>query len=204
MSNSFEDSATQIAYNSIHDFFDACNLDHALKYANGVLESAVGYKIWGKEAPSSLLFYMENFNSLCAAAFSIHYNYSKRTEVLIDLPEDGVPDVSLTQNFMNEKYMSSVWSNFPRHLTETQYHDPYKAIKKFCSYMAEPEWKNYLKDVTEYALSKDSLDELFHPYNLLTVRLRIMQLIEACHLIDIRTNVKKAKFKKNKKRKQTK
>ena len=144
---------------------------------------------------------MENFNSLYTAAFSIHYNYSKRTGAIIVPPKDGVPDISVTQNFMHEKfYLGSVWSNFSRHLTAAQYHDPYKAIKKFCTYMAEPEWKNYLKDVTEYALSKDSLDEVFHPYNILTVRLRITQLIEACHLIDIRTNRKKAKTKKGKKK----
>jgi hypothetical protein len=157
----------------------------------------------GKKPPSSLLFYMENFRSLYTAAFSIHYNYSKRTEAVIDPAEDGIPDISLTQNFMNEKYLSSVWSNFPRHLTPLQYHDPYKAIKKFCTYMAEPEWEKYLKDVTEFALSKDSLDEVYHPFNILNVRLRMMQLIEACHLIDIRTNRKKAKTKQNKKKKQT-
>ncbi len=201
MQNSFEDSPTLIAYNSIHNFFDVCNLDHALKYTDGILEAPIGYKIWRKEAPSSLLFYMENFNSLCAAAFSIHYNYSKRTEALIVPLKDGVPDISVTQNFMNEKfYLGSVWSNFPRNLSAAQYHDPYKAIKKYCTYMAEPEWKNYLKDVTEYALSKDSLDEVFHPYNILTVHMRMMQLIEACHLVDIRTNRKKAKTKKGKKK----
>jgi len=205
MSESFEDSSTQIAYNSIHNFFDVCNVDHALKYTEGILEAAVGYKIWRKEAPSSLLFYMENFNSLCAAAFSIHYNYSKRTEAVIVPPKDGVPDFSITRNFMYERfYLGSVWSNFPRHLTAAQYHDPYKAIKKFCTYIAEPEWKNYLKDVTEYALSKDSLDEVFHPYNILTVCMRMMQLIEACHLVDIRTYRKKEKSKSKKKKKQIK
>ena len=204
MSKSFEDSATQIAYNSIHNFFDACNLDHALKYTEGILKAAVGHKIWRKEAPSSLLFYMENFTSLYKAAFSIHYNYSKRTEAVIDPPEDGVPDVSVTQNFMNEwMYQSSVWSKFPRHLSEHQYHDPYKAIKTFCSYMAEQQWSNYLKDVTEYALSKDTIEEVYHPYNILTVRLRMMQLIEACHLIEIRTNRKKIKSQKSEKKEKT-
>ena len=202
MSKPYEDNAIEISYNSIHNFFDVCNLEHALKYTEGILKAAIGYRIWRKEAPSSLLFYMENFTSLYKAAFSIHYNYSKRTEAVIDPPENGVPDISVTQNFMNERmYQSSVWSKFPRHLSEQQYHDPYKAIKKFCSYMAEPQWSNYLKDITEYALSKDTIDEIYHPYNILTVRLRMMQLIEACHLIDIRTNRKKTKFQKSKKKK---
>jgi hypothetical protein len=204
MSNSFEDSATQIAYNRIHEFFDVCNVEHALNYVHSILEASVDYKIWRKEAPSSLLFFMENFTSLYTAAFSIHYNYSKRSGAVIDPPDNGVPDISITRDLMDERmYQSSVWSKFPRHLTEAQYHDPYKAIKKFCTYMAEPEWNSYLKDVTEFALSKDTLDEVYHRYNILTVRLRMMQLIEACHLIEIRTNRKRAKTK-NKKRKQSK
>lgn len=204
MLKSIEDSATQISYNSIHNFFDVCNIEHAIKYTEGILQAAIADKIWKKESPSSLLFYMENFRSLYVAAFAIHYNYSKRTEAVIVKPEDGVPDITVTQNFMNERfYLSSVWSKFPRHLTAAQYHDPYKAIKKFCTYMAEPEWNNYLKDITEFALSKDTLDEVYQAYNILTVRIRIMQLIEACHLIDIRTNRKKAKPKNTKKKKQT-
>ena len=205
MSKSFEDSTVQFAYNSIHNFFDVCNLDHALKYTEGILEAAISDKIWKKESPSSLLFYMENFRSLYGAAFTIHYNYSKRSEAVIVKPEDGVPDITVTQNFMDERfYLSSVWSKFPRNLTAAQYHDPYRAIKKFCTYMAEPEWNNYLKDVTEFALSKDTLDEVYNPQNILTVRLRMMQLVEACHLINIRTNRKKAKPKSKKKKKHTK
>ena len=145
---------------------------------------------------------MENFRSLCTAVFSIHYNYSKREEAVIIPPKDNVPDISNTQNFMDDRfYKSSVWSKFPRHLTAAQYHDPYRAIKKFCTYMTEPEWNNYLKDVTEFALSKDTLDETYHPYNILTVRLRMMQLIEACHLIEIRSNRKKSKSHSSKEKK---
>jgi hypothetical protein len=201
MTKPFEDNAIQLAYNSIHNFFDVCNIEHAVKYTDSILESAMEDKVWRKETPSSLLFYMENFKSLCSAVFLIHYNYSKRTEAVITETKDDVPDISITENFMNERYMSSVWNNFPRHLTVAQYYHPYKAIKKFCTYMAEPEWNNYLKDITEYALSKDTLDEIYHPYNILTVRLRMMQLIEACHLIEIRSNRKKSKPSKSKKSK---
>lgn len=204
MSKFLEDSAIQIAYNNIHNFFDVCGLEHAISYTDSILKAATNNKVWNKEVPSSLLFYIENFKSLCAAVFSIHYSYGKRKEAVLVEPEDGVPDISLTQNFINDSYKTNIWWEFPRHLTPGQYHDPYKGLKKFCTYMAEPEWNNYLKDVTEYALNKDTLDDLFHPYNILTVRLRMIQLIEACHLIDIRTNRKKEKAKNKKKKKQTK
>ena len=65
--------------------------------------------------------------------------------------------------------------------------------------MAHQEWINYLKDVIECALSKNTLDEVYHSYNIITVRVRIMKLIEACHLIEVRCNRKKSKSSKGKK-----
>lgn len=201
MPNSFENNAVQIAYNNIHNFFDVFGLEHSISCTDSILKAATSKKIWNKEVPSSLLFYIDSFKSLCAAAFSIHCSYGNREKAVIVEPDDGVPDISLTQNFTNDSNKAKIWWEFPRHLIACQYHNPYKAIKKFCNYMAEPEWNNYLKDVTEYALNKDTLDDLFHPYNILTVRLRMMQLIEACYLIDIRTNRKKIKSQKNKEKK---
>lgn len=73
----FEDSAIQFAYSNIHKFFDVCGLEHAIKYTNSILEAATRNKLWGKEGPSSLLFYMKNFTSLCAAVFTIYYLMEK-------------------------------------------------------------------------------------------------------------------------------
>lgn len=87
---------------------------------------------------------------------------------------------------------------FPRSLNAKQYKDPYKAIKKFAKYKSDEEWKTTIDDCVELALSNYSIVELHPPYNMLHVRLRLLQLIEACYLLDIRTTKTKKALAKNK------
>jgi hypothetical protein len=56
--------------------------------------------------------------------------------------------------------------------------------------MALQEWQIFIKDCTEYALLKATIADVQPAYNILLVRLRLLQLIEACHLLDVRTNAK--------------
>jgi hypothetical protein len=70
--------------------------------------------------------------------------------------------------------------------------------------MSEHEWKKTLQALSIYALCNDSVLDTFPPYNILTLRLRLLQLIEACHLIDVRMNNKEKKqedIEKNKNKK---
>jgi len=163
----FEDSATHYAYNGIHNFFDAFGLEFALKYADSILQAATRPKVWEKEVPANLLFYIKKLEALIKEVFTIHYSYGRRKEAIIAEPENGMPDISVTKNFMDTYYFSSAWNNFPRNLTARQYHNPYRAIKKFYTYMAEQEWNKFLKEIAEYALSKDKIDETYPCYNIL-------------------------------------
>ncbi|MEI9954904.1 MAG: hypothetical protein WDM90_00990 [Ferruginibacter sp.] len=86
---------------------------------------------------------------------------------------------------------------FPRSLTIKQYFDPYKAIKKFVSYLTETEWKKALKLLIEYALTRDTISDEYQSHQLIIIRLRMLQLIEAYHLIYTRT-ILQAKSPKNK------
>jgi len=52
--------------------------------------------------------------------------------------------------------------------------------------MPEPQWQKTLQALSIYALCNDSVLDTFPPYNILTLRLRLLQLIEACHLIHVR------------------
>jgi len=54
--------------------------------------------------------------------------------------------------------------------------------------MAVQEWKLFIKDCTEYALLKGPIADVRPAYDILRIRLRLLQLIEACHLLNIRTN----------------
>ena len=59
--------------------------------------------------------------------------------------------------------------------------------------MPEPQWQKTLQALSIYALCNDSVLDTFPPYNILTLRLRLLQLIEACHLIHVQIKNKEKK-----------
>lgn len=200
----FENKDTRYAYNSIHEFFDNYGLSGAVQDIDRVLKVAISDKAWKKADPYSVLYFMEKLGELCGAAFVIHSNYATRDEAILEEPENGDPDMSVQQHFAGRHVPWSVWDYFPRSLTARQYHNPYKAIDKFVDFMTEAEWKKTFKEITEYALSNNSIDDEYYPYNILTIRLRLMQLIEACHLLEVRANIKKVTPKPKQKKKKSK
>ena len=180
----------QYAYAIIHEFFDNYGLSGAVEDIERILKTAISKKAWKKDAPFDALYYMQKLEQLCSTAFVIDGSYSPRAAAIVEAPEDGDPDISKQQNFAG-RWSTSGWEVFPRSLTAKQYHHPYKAIKKFVQYMPEPEWKTVLQELTEYALSNGSIIEVSYPYNILTLRLRLLQLIEACYLLEVRTYVRR-------------
>ncbi len=185
----FQDKELQYAYHSIHDFFDFFDLSNALLNTEMMLKAAISENVWKKSSPARLLILNEKLDELCAAAFIIQTSYETREEAI--LKESTEPDVNTQQNYVGRFTSCTPWNSFPRSLTAKQYNNPYRAIKKFTAYMPEKEWNKTLKDLTEYALGNNSINELYMPYSLLTLRLRLLQLIEACHLINVRTSSKK-------------
>jgi len=96
----------------------------------------------------------------------------------------------LQQHFVSNNSEYNTWNCFPRSLTIQQYYNPYKSIKKLAKFMAIQEWKTFIKDCTEYALLKGTIVDVQPAYDMLCIRLRLLQLIEACHLLDVRTHAK--------------
>lgn len=185
----FEDKEIQYAYHSIHDFFDSFGLS-ALRHTESMLNAAITNKVWKKTAPSRLLLLAEKLEELIFSALTILYSGAIRKEAILEEPAE--PDIYIQQNFVSRYACSSIWRSFPRSLTAKQFNNPYLAIKKFAAYMPEQKWKQTIKDCLEYALSTNPVYEAEPPCNILTIRLRLLQLIEACQLIDIRTESKKA------------
>jgi hypothetical protein len=62
--------------------------------------------------------------------------------------------------------------------------------------MSESDWKKTFSDVQEYALSPTMINDLYPPHNVLLLQRRLSQLIEACHLIEIRNNTNKTHNRK--------
>jgi hypothetical protein len=131
---------------------------------------------------------MELLQELIAAAMEIHYSHSIREDAI--LKKDHQTGMLLQEHFVSNNSQCNAWNCFPRSLTIQQYYNPYKAIKKFANYMAVQEWKIFIKDCTEYALLKGTIADVQPAYDILLIRLRLLQLIEACHLLNIRTNAK--------------
>jgi hypothetical protein len=65
--------------------------------------------------------------------------------------------------------------------------------------MAEHEWKKAFRVFTEYALSNSAIDDACPPYNILSIHKHLLRLIEACHLLEVRSNIKKTESREKKK-----
>lgn len=78
----FPISLAHYAYLTIRDFFDCFIFDSARHKIDSVIRSATGNKIWDKQPPGELSYYMEKLEDLCSAALVIHDNFSTKEEVI--------------------------------------------------------------------------------------------------------------------------
>ena len=179
----------QYAYRSIHTFFNHFMVSDAVSHLESILRAATSFKVWKKEDSTQLLLYMELLQQLIVAALEIYYSQSVREDAIIK--QDNETGILLQQHFVSSNGDCNTWNCFPRSLTLQQYYNPYKAIKKLAKYMSVQEWKIFIKDCIEYALLKATITDVLTAYDILLIRLRLLQLIEACHLLDVRTNAHK-------------
>jgi len=147
-------------------------------------------------APGNWLFYTQQLEALCNAAFIICNTKGSKKIASIPLPEkDGLPQTDQYDNYIRPHTKTAPWHCFPRHLNGEEYHSPYIAIKKFVTTMPKVQWYKILYDVLEYAFSNGSVSETCPVYQLLLVRKRLLALIEAFHLIEVRCLTEKIPVK---------
>jgi hypothetical protein len=188
METFMQNKDTQYACQSIHDFFDCYHLEAAIKEAEKMIKQAARHKAWRTKNPYRPVFFTGKLQELVTAAFTITEHHAQREACIIEpVNEEGLPDLEQKQHFVSRYRSCTTWSNIPRHLTAAQYHDPYIAIKKFTSYATAIEWKQIGHDLAEYALTNYPIDEEYPAHRLLTIRLHILRLIEACHLLAVRS-----------------
>jgi hypothetical protein len=183
-----EEPPVRMAYSSIFGFFDTYPLAEALELTAALVDTACHTKHWKHEC-GNLLFFMRHLQELCMAALAIHYEGGERLDAVLPMPESGMPDTSQHTDYVNPRYMGNPWDCFPRHLSSKQYHNPYKVFKKAGADMQELEWRRALRLLLEYALSKDSIEGAYTLYELLRMRRRLLQVVEASHLVLVRTMV---------------
>lgn len=176
------------AYGRIHRFFEAFGLPGAVTYTETIIEAAASHKLWKHSQPYGLLFFMEYMQDLLAAVYQLNDCYKKETKVVIKAEKNDTPDAADVAAYTDKYCRNLSWEHFPRSLTARQFYDPYKVIEKCCAKLSKNQWKKFLHDLTEYALdSRDTINESLPAYNLFKMRRRMLQLIEACHLINVRT-----------------
>jgi hypothetical protein len=186
-----EDKEKHFAYHTIHDFFDIYIMEDALHFLQTILKAASTGKVWGKGYPFSAIYYMQQLEKLCNAAFYINENHAQRGAAVIEEDQrTNNPGIELLQTNTGTRRGENLWTCFPRSLTLSQFYDPYLAIERFCKYQSETGWKNIFAEIKEYALSVHRISDLHPPLNLLNIQRHLLRLIEACHLLEVRTNKK--------------
>jgi len=82
---------------------------------------------------------------------------------------------------------------FPRSLSAKEYQNPYKALQKFTSGVSKKEWKETLHSLLSYAIGANSLSELGVNLELVSISEHLQKMLEACHLVYVRTAVQTKK-----------
>jgi len=180
-----DDIPVRQGYSSLYHFFDVFPLPYALKRVEQLIYTACSKHYWRNGSPADGLFFMEHLQELCHTVIQL-YHHTVPGLAAVDLPGTGMPDILQHTAYVYPKYMLSPWECMPRHLTARQYHEPCRALAKFVQLMPETKWQATLKELLEFALSNDSIEGCMELSVVLTVRKRLLQVIEACHLILVR------------------
>lgn len=182
-----DDIPVRLGYSSLYHFFDVFPLPLALQRVDQLVYTACANHSWRKSCPADLLFFSDHLQELCRAAAQLYQYDHAAYRGNIDTPETGMPDITQTQQYLYPKYMLSPWECMPRHLSIRQYHQPGRALAKFVQLMPETSWQSTIKELLEFALCNDSIEGGMPLSQVLKVRKRLLQLLEACHLIVVRT-----------------
>jgi hypothetical protein len=177
------------AYLAIHDFFDCYHLHSAAKELEDIINAACSPHSWSVEAPAEKLFFIQLLGKLCKAALFITKLQDKKHSAILGKNPKEIEVIPHLSAPVNYNVSFSTWQCFPRHLTERQYYNPYKALKKFAGYFTPRQWKRNLKHLFEYAFSNEAMDGEgeYCAAEILAIRKGLFLVLEACHLIEVRT-----------------
>ena len=164
----------------IAEFFSAAGLDANRKIIRNLLFAANSTKVYNKDLPGDLLYHMGLFESLINAAYLI--NQQKRKSPL----EISNYDVFNPNLFRGWGRDTTDWEFIPHSLSLKEYTNPYVVFKRFFKFEELSKWKSDLRDILNYALTKESLFEAAVYIDCLSIYLHLTKLIEAAHLIDVR------------------
>ncbi len=177
-------------YESIHIFFDSFTLPFARSYLLSSIKAAEGSGIWKKNAPTDLLFFFESLEKMVNSVYKIVEADSNIGKLVINKKKNLI-DLTDCRLFCGTYDQHQSWDYFPRSLSAKEYFDPNKALQKFTCGASKKEWKENLRYILSYALGASSLSELGVNLELVRMSELLQKMLDACHLIDVRTQLDK-------------
>lgn len=183
-----QNEASVGCYRAINTFFESFSLPFARDYLLSALKSAENSRIWDKRAPTDLLHFFDMLKGLISAVYSIVKKISTVKRAKLSKPS-GSPDLTQYHLYCGPYDLLEAWDFFPRSLSAKEYSDPYKALQKFTKWHSKQEWQMTLRYILSYALGNSSLSELGVNLELVRISELLQKMLEACHLIYVRTAV---------------
>ncbi|XVJ67827.1 MAG: hypothetical protein HEQ40_17210 [Lacibacter sp.] len=172
---------------AIDNFFDNFGYTPAKKILARILYTACSYKTWSAGSPSQVLYFTELLQQLIDTAFLITENNAINPKAILSKTKYNRQKLlTHTHTFCsNPRY--TPWQYLPRHLSYKEFLNPYKALDTFTTYYTLAQWKKQVQEMQFYALSGSDWEDLPDGRSLLKLHTHLQKLIEAFHLIYVRT-----------------
>ena len=175
-------------YEIIEEFFCVADPAHYRKYILSILRAAYSEGYWKKSHPGDMLIFQEQMVALIRAAHGFMSDKKnpqpKRARAILD--DDALMNGINPASYAGLEKENEIWEFFPRYLTKKEFINPWLVFKKVLKYRNQGEWKSDLKIIVSYALSPYGKESALE-YDYLSINIYLQKLVEAAHLIMIRT-----------------
>ncbi len=163
-------------YQVLANVFFSSGVQHLRSFVKEIMESAIDKNIYKTKSPADALLYKRYIASLIKVANIL--KEKKSSEIKIN---NG--DLLDNRYFACGRLLTDDWSDFPRFLSKKEFCNPYIVFRKFFKSYALNSWLTALTDIIDGALCPEE-SHLF--LNEITIYTKLVKLIEAAHLIDVR------------------
>lgn len=172
-------------HQTITDFYSTWSLPHAANLLGSAIKAAQSEKSWKKGPPARLLFFFERLEELLTAVYALQENDEIREQAKLTRDKKHWWLTTYPQ-YCGWPKDYTPWDFFPRHLTQKEFLDPWKALLKIRQWQTLAEWKLLLKELLHDALANCTIHDFMNGEQALNAWLLLHKLIEATHLIEVR------------------
>lgn len=173
------------SYKTITDFYSTWSLPQATLLLSTAIKAAQDEKISNRRSPSALLYFFERLEELLTAAFTLLGQKEKRQEAKLPKNENHW-QLTGYKTYCGWAINNTPWHYLPRHLTQKEFLDPWKALQKIKRWQSLADWQAQLKDILHDALSPATIHDFMNGRQALSSWLLLHKLLEATHLIEVR------------------